>query len=95
MSILYVVDSDRYETIVHRIDTDLGRYLMPFKMKGAFYEQTDALIKRMFEDNPYQVVFDEFGVGRGLADYFRYRANNEIYAFSVDMNGNVRYGIRG
>lgn len=90
---LYIVDAYRDETIVHRIDYNLGRYMMPKVIQnedktfiGVAFEIIE-LIKK--EENVTKIVFDKTGVGCGVADAFESLVRNPRVPFIVDANGNI------
>lgn len=90
--LLFLIDCDRDRTTVHRIDLNLGQYLMPKKLrKGSFTEQVVDLTSIIEKDMPVKIVIDEFGLGKGFSDAFGWRVKHPSVGFSVDMNGNIKY----
>jgi hypothetical protein len=89
--ILFVVDADRYETIVHRVNYREGKYLMPRKLKGSTDEQITSLLKLMRNDEYTKIVFDEFGVGVAISDRFKWRIQHPSEPMAMDMNGNITH----
>ena len=90
---LYIVDGYRDKTIVHRVDYQAGRYMMPRVIHnedktfiGIAFEIIE-LIKK--EENVTKIVFDRMGVSCGVADAFESLVKNPRVPFVVDMNGNI------
>jgi hypothetical protein len=91
---IYIVDTNREDSLIHRIDLETGTYLMPRRVKGTLQEQTQSIVSLIEKEEPTQIIFDKAGYGRAISDMFP----REVYFmrayFDVDDAGNITHNKR-
>lgn len=88
---IYIVDVGREETLIHVIDLENGKYLMPKRVHGNFKEQTQQIINLVEIFKPEQIIFDEMGVGRGVVDMFPIEMKALRAYFTMDDTGRLTH----
>lgn len=88
---LYIVDTERESSLIHRVDVENGIYLMPRRVHGTFQDQARAIVQLIEKEEPSQIVFDRSGYGIGVADIFPMEMYNMRAYFEVDIKGNITH----
>jgi hypothetical protein len=86
---LFIIDAYKDETLIHRVLVDEGKYLIPKKLMGTFARQSDDLILLILKERPEKIIFDEIGIGRGLAGIFKDSAGK--HGFLLREDGAITY----
>lgn len=96
---IYIVEIERkngHTNVCHctirRIDTVKGEFLMPRSFEGdenwRFKDYAKKVRHYLEMDKPKQIIFETFGISRGLCDEFM---NLKLDGCSIDMHGNILY----
>jgi hypothetical protein len=88
---IYIIDTDRESTLIHRIDLEKGKYLMPKRVKGTLQEQTQQIVNLVEKEEPIQIIFDKGGFGIAVADMFPREMYHMRAYFTVDEAGNITH----
>ncbi|AYP68210.1 hypothetical protein PQE75_gp078 [Bacillus phage vB_BcoS-136] len=98
-NIIYIIDANMDMVTIHRIDTMNGKYLLSRvfrgdktkKIRDYVLDVVDSIVK----DRPYQIIFDSYGVGKGISDYFFGVSMHDYFTFKVRNNGVIDYYTKG
>jgi hypothetical protein len=88
---IYIIDTNREDSLVQRIDIENGTYLMPKRVKGTLKEQTRQIIELVEKEKPTQIIFDKHGFGIAIADMFPKEAHIMRAYFDVDSAGRLSH----
>jgi hypothetical protein len=88
---IYIIDTDRESTLIHRIDLLNGDYLFPKRVRGTLQDQTRQIINLIEKEEPSQIIFDKHGYGLAVSDMFPRECYNMRAYFTVDETGRITH----
>lgn len=89
--IFFIVESIYEESLVHRVNLLVGKYLIPKTIEGTVDEQVKQLIRAVRMDKPELIVFDTRTVGSVIKQTFLSEIVRLKEPYTIDDIGNITY----